>query len=383
MTQAGQPRVVVVGAEDDRKGTARVVDVVVGVAERVALVAERRPRRQTVPVERRRRVEDPFENAVGTRAAAAGDARSIRPRLRRRSRPQHQRANGNGPLGERTLVSSTPGVASRVPSGEDPSPDRAPLSTLTMGEIGFSRAGGSFSTQAAREVPLPLGRRVAQAHLVVRRPPCGGTLYSGWWSGSCPFECGGDAATHPEHAERDRRIRHGDVDPDRHRVYLRLSPAFQTPTRSPTPLFAVPRPTPSAATPTASPTETATPTASPTATASPTPTVSPSPTATPSATSTETPTATQTPEPTTLHGKVTNGSGEALSGVMVTAYDDVLKGSVSVFSGADGRYEFPPIASTTYRVRANRIGWRDSFVDAVQVARAERGKISRSPRPTT
>jgi cysteine-rich repeat protein len=96
------------------------------------------------------------------------------------------------------------------------------------------------------------------------------------------------------------------------------------------------------------------------------PTPSPSP-----ATSTATATAPDTPTPTavpsTLHGRVVDAAGAALSGVMITAYDDADAASVSVFTGVDGRYDFPPLAAGTYRVRARRSGWDTASAAAVAV----------------
>lgn len=125
--------------------------------------------------------------------------------------------------------------------------------------------------------------------------------------------------------------------------------------------------------PTATPTLVATAVASVTpaptgaATAPPTDTVRPEPSGTAA------PTATATPE-SVLRGRVTGETGEPLAGVMVTAYDDAKYASVTVFTGVDGRYAFPEIPPGSYRMRARRIGWDDSFAGSVEVT--EKGGTS-------
>jgi len=75
--------------------------------------------------------------------------------------------------------------------------------------------------------------------------------------------------------------------------------------------------------------------------------------------------ATATPGIEALHGTVVDASGAPLIGVMVTALDAARFASVSVFSGADGRFEFPTLAAATYQVRAHRTGWADAVRDGV------------------
>ena len=53
-----------------------------------------------------------------------------------------------------------------------------------------------------------------------------------------------------------------------------------------------------------------------------------------------------------LSGRVEDENGRALAGVTVTAHDDALHKSVSVFTDASGRYSFPELAAGEYRVRA-------------------------------
>jgi cysteine-rich repeat protein len=52
---------------------------------------------------------------------------------------------------------------------------------------------------------------------------------------------------------------------------------------------------------------------------------------------------------------------------MITAYDDARFASVTVFTGADGRYDFPALDPGTYRMRARRIGWDDATLAEVEV----------------
>ncbi len=110
---------------------------------------------------------------------------------------------------------------------------------------------------------------------------------------------------------------------------------------------------------------TATAAVDPTATAAATQTamVDPTGTAPPIATGTAVVVPTATPAGTSaavISGTTRDESGAALAGVMVTAFDDERAASVTVFSGSDGRYEFPPLDGRAYRLRAHRIGWDDA-----------------------
>jgi cysteine-rich repeat protein len=122
----------------------------------------------------------------------------------------------------------------------------------------------------------------------------------------------------------------------------------------------------------------ATSTAPPAATDTPAPTAVGTATSLPTATSTPlgVPTGTATPviEPLVLRGRVTGAGGEPLAGVMVTAYDDERFASVTVFTAADGRYDFPPLEPGSFRLRARRIGWDDAFIDRVEVT--EEGAVA-------
>ncbi len=82
-----------------------------------------------------------------------------------------------------------------------------------------------------------------------------------------------------------------------------------------------------------------------------------------------TPTATPTPmviatvasatpaSSTAIRGRVSAVEGGPLAGVMVTATDDDRHYSVTVVTGADGRYDFPLLPARVYQLRAHRIGW--------------------------
>ena len=57
-----------------------------------------------------------------------------------------------------------------------------------------------------------------------------------------------------------------------------------------------------------------------------------------------------------LTGTVTSSSGAALEGVAVSAQIPGVPITTSVYTGADGRYFFPPIASGEYKVWAQAVG---------------------------
>jgi cysteine-rich repeat protein len=126
---------------------------------------------------------------------------------------------------------------------------------------------------------------------------------------------------------------------------------------TPTPQAAATQTVPAPTATVASDTPTSVPPPSATATSAP-------PVATVSATPTE-----LVVGPSVLSGRVTDGDGAALAGVMVTAHDDERHGSVTVVSGSDGRYDFPALPERSYRVRAHRVGWDDQ----------ERGEVAVTP----
>ena len=155
--------------------------------------------------------------------------------------------------------------------------------------------------------------------------------------------------------------------------------------RTPTPPPASPTATaPPAATATTSASATATAPPSATATAPPSATATASPSATASSSATVTTTATATPTPTqpALRGRIVDDRSTPLSGVMLTASDDAKAASVSVFTGADGRYDFPRLAPGHYRLRAHRIGWRDGIGADVEVGSDGSGAADFALAPT-
>ena len=87
----------------------------------------------------------------------------------------------------------------------------------------------------------------------------------------------------------------------------------------------------------------------------------------PSATPTAAPTVAPTVGPRLLQGRVTDGGGAPLSGVMLTAFDADRHESTSVWSGADGRYVFPELRPAVYSLRARRIGFADGTGDGIDL----------------
>ncbi len=77
---------------------------------------------------------------------------------------------------------------------------------------------------------------------------------------------------------------------------------------------------------------------------------------------------TTTPAGEGLSGRVSDASGAPLAGVMVTAIDTARSQSVSVYTSGSGAYRFPQLDSATYRVEAQRIGYR-SQAESVSLAR--------------
>ncbi len=66
-----------------------------------------------------------------------------------------------------------------------------------------------------------------------------------------------------------------------------------------------------------------------------------------------------------LGGTVTDAAGSPLAGVMVTALDGERRASTTVFSDAQGGFDFPQLASGVYRVTARRIGFEPGSLDGV------------------
>lgn len=63
----------------------------------------------------------------------------------------------------------------------------------------------------------------------------------------------------------------------------------------------------------------------------------------------------------TISGKVVDSSGKAMEGVTVSAFDDSLAMSVSVFSQADGSFTIDTLRDTSFNVRGRLIGQVDQW----------------------
>jgi len=69
---------------------------------------------------------------------------------------------------------------------------------------------------------------------------------------------------------------------------------------------------------------------------------------------------------TRIHGRVTNAKGDPIEGVMVTAYNEELEVSASVFTGVDGKFELNKLRKTTHQVRIRQPGKLDVRVMDVE-----------------
>ena len=67
----------------------------------------------------------------------------------------------------------------------------------------------------------------------------------------------------------------------------------------------------------------------------------------------------------TIRGKVTDASGKAMEGVMVSAFDEERKQSISVFSQADGSFAIDHLRDVEFNVRARLMGQLDQWQDDV------------------
>ncbi len=68
----------------------------------------------------------------------------------------------------------------------------------------------------------------------------------------------------------------------------------------------------------------------------------------------------------TIRGKVQDASGEAMEGVMVSAFDEKRQQSTSVFSQADGSFAIKGLREADYNVRARLLGQLDEWLDDVE-----------------
>jgi len=68
----------------------------------------------------------------------------------------------------------------------------------------------------------------------------------------------------------------------------------------------------------------------------------------------------------TIRGKVVDASGKAMEGVMVSAFDEDRKQSVSVFSQKDGAFLLDGLRETTFSVRARLLGQLDEWEEDIE-----------------
>lgn len=68
-----------------------------------------------------------------------------------------------------------------------------------------------------------------------------------------------------------------------------------------------------------------------------------------------------------LSGSVQDAAGNSLQGVMVTAYDPVGHQGITVFTDADGVYDFPALEPLAYRLQAKRVGYSSPAARAVNL----------------
>ena len=68
----------------------------------------------------------------------------------------------------------------------------------------------------------------------------------------------------------------------------------------------------------------------------------------------------------TIRGKVVDASGKAMEGVMVSAFDEDRKQSVSVFSQKDGVFLLDGLRETTFSVRARLLGQLDEWEEDIE-----------------
>ena len=69
-----------------------------------------------------------------------------------------------------------------------------------------------------------------------------------------------------------------------------------------------------------------------------------------------------------ISGTVTDQEGKGLGGVMITAFDDQVNKTITIFTRPDGSYEMKGLPAREYELRARLIGLDDEFIDKVEVA---------------
>ena len=67
-----------------------------------------------------------------------------------------------------------------------------------------------------------------------------------------------------------------------------------------------------------------------------------------------------------ISGVVKDASGKPIEGVLVSAIDEALEMSITVYSQADGSYTIDGLADQDYIVRARLIGKEDAFEQSVK-----------------
>ncbi len=68
----------------------------------------------------------------------------------------------------------------------------------------------------------------------------------------------------------------------------------------------------------------------------------------------------------TIRGTVSDGTGHAMEGVMISAFDEERQQSVSVFSQTDGSFTIGELRDATFSVRARLLGQRDEWNEDVE-----------------
>ena len=77
-----------------------------------------------------------------------------------------------------------------------------------------------------------------------------------------------------------------------------------------------------------------------------------------------------------INGKVTDASGKAMGGVMVSAFDTAKEVSISVHTSPDGSYTIDGLADQSYNVRARLLGQDDEWTNDVSSGDATNFKLN-------
>ena len=76
----------------------------------------------------------------------------------------------------------------------------------------------------------------------------------------------------------------------------------------------------------------------------------------------------------TLTGKVTDASGSPMRGALVSAFDGDQDKSITVLTDEKGQFVLDQLEPKMYDLRARRIGFEDTFIDAVDVAAGDQNE---------